>query len=174
MLFKLISFLLLIHIVGTNSYPFGFSSESNESDHVVLSKIKKDVDYRLSPFIIPQNYKIILTPYFNENPERKLTFDGEVAITLQIKKEVPEITIHSRELNFTNEQVVLRRTNDGKILNTLIESDPERDFMHVKSASSNKLPGGQYVLTITYVGLINNAGNGFHRSSYVNEKGEQM
>ncbi|KAK9511955.1 hypothetical protein O3M35_000511 [Rhynocoris fuscipes] len=123
-------------------------------------------DIRLIPFIWPGNF----------------TFNGDVTIIVNVTQETSNITLHATELAIL--QVNLSRISDNNLVTSSsstyvtdavedirnainidkTELEKEREFLIIYPDKS--LKPGQYKLSIKFVGILNNALNGFYRSSY--------
>lgn len=68
------------------------------------------LNYRLNTDILPLDYIIELTPYFNNETDKEaFTFDGSVKITLQATKaDVNTITLHKEDLNISEQILTLK------------------------------------------------------------------
>ncbi|XP_059049755.1 aminopeptidase N [Achroia grisella] len=118
-------------------------------------------DVRLPNNIKPDRYYIELTPYIFEG---NFTFHGKTSIVLTVKNDTQQVTFHSVELNFTS--IELFEQSEGKALKiTRRSEDVPRQFCIITLAETLKA-GQQYVLNITYTGILNDNLHGFYRSSY--------
>ncbi|XP_052753551.1 aminopeptidase N [Galleria mellonella] len=118
-------------------------------------------DVRLPTNIKPDRYYIKLTPYIYEGD---FTFDGETSIVLTVKNDTQQVTFHGVELKFHN--IELFEKSEGRALKiTRRTEDVPRQF-HILSLAETLKAGQQYVLNITYTGILNDNLHGFYRSSY--------
>lgn len=130
----------------------------------------ENVNYRLNTDIEPINYKIELTPHF-ENA----TFDGTVEIELRTAKtNVKDITLHQNGLNFgtkiltskpvfTNINGFAATRAVASIVGT--EYDDVTNIFNLK-LSSELEPNQTYILYFAYTGTLRTDMHGFYLSSY--------
>ncbi|XP_046962926.1 aminopeptidase N [Vanessa cardui] len=122
-------------------------------------------DVRLPTNIKPDRYYLKLTPYIFEG---NFTFDGEISVIITVKNKTNTVTFHGVELSF--HRIGLYKKEDGKeILITRRAVDVPRQF-HIISTAEPLIAGQQYVLNITYSGILNDNLHGFYRSSYEEKK----
>lgn len=127
------------------------------------SALVKDV--RLPTDIRPERYYLKLTPYIYEG---NFTFDGECSVIVSATNDTNKVTFHGVELTF--HKITMFALSDGKPV-TIIQrtEDLPRQF-HILILGETLKKGQQYVLNITYTGILNDNLHGFYRSSY-EEKG---
>ncbi|XP_014214816.1 glutamyl aminopeptidase-like [Copidosoma floridanum] len=101
----------------------------------------------MSSEIKPTNYKISITPHFDDkNSEKYLTFEGIAQIEFEVRKPTKEISIRSQKLFFKRENCTLKTAN-GKI----------------------------FLLNINYTGTISNETNtGIFRTFYYSEEYDEV
>lgn len=132
-----------------------------------------DPNYRLNTPIVPSEYQILITPYFATGDENEFTFDGTVSIQFTTTANTNQIKLHSEDLIYTSEDVVVVDYNTGSIiaLNTsnALEFNKIYTFAYI-NLQSNLETGVQYVLQIKYKGPIRTDLSGFYRNYYL-EKG---
>ncbi|XP_037296627.1 aminopeptidase N-like [Manduca sexta] len=122
-------------------------------------------DLRLPENVKPERYYLKITPYLIEG---NFTFDGEVSVVLTVLNETDQVVFHGVEL--TLHDVKLYGREDGRpVVITRRTEEPLRHF-HIVSLGQPLDTGKQYVLNISYTGILNDNLHGFYRSSY-EEKG---
>ncbi|XP_050343236.1 aminopeptidase N [Nymphalis io] len=122
-------------------------------------------DVRLPTNIKPDRYYLKLTPYIFEG---NFTFDGEISVVITVKNKTNTVTFHGVELSF--HRIELYKKEDGKeVTITRRAVDVPRQF-HIISTAETLIAGQQYVLNITYTGILNDNLHGFYRSSYEEKK----
>ncbi|KAJ0178640.1 hypothetical protein K1T71_005415 [Dendrolimus kikuchii] len=122
---------------------------------------------RLPTYVKPTRYYLKITPYIYEG---NFTFDGEVSIVLTVLNETEQITFHGVDLVLHD--VKLYGNEDGKqVIVTRRIEDPQRHFQTLYLAEM-LVVGKQYVLNISYTGILNDNLHGFYRSSY-EDKGDK-
>ncbi|CAH0605719.1 unnamed protein product [Chrysodeixis includens] len=145
------------------------TTESSKSviplDTTTHSPVPNVLNLWLPTYVRPEKYAIKITPYIYEG---NFTFDGEVTIDLGVHEETKEITFHGVELKIHDIKILAVEDEHMVYIVRHVE-DVERNF-HILNLGSSLEPGKQYILTITYTGLLNDNLHGFYRSSY-DEKG---
>ncbi|VVC90033.1 unnamed protein product, partial [Leptidea sinapis] len=122
-----------------------------------LNKIT-DVNLRLPTNVKPDRYFLKLTPYLFDG---NFTFDGELSIVITVKNDIDRVTFHGVELDF--HKIALHKKEDGRqIVITRRSEDVQKQFQILSTAESLKA-GQQYVLNITYTGILNDNLHGFYR-----------
>lgn len=116
----------------------------------------KRVSVRLSEYVAPKRYSIILFPNLS-----KFTFDGEVEISLDLIKPTKEITLHAAELKITS--AVLKYGSfevesqsisyNGKLETATMLFEKTIQVKEVK-------------LKLRFTGVLNDKMRGFYRSKY--------
>ncbi|XP_038223162.1 aminopeptidase N [Zerene cesonia] len=129
------------------------------------SEKNKVIDVRLPTNIKPERYYLKLTPYIFEG---NFTFDGEISIVLTVKNETDTVTFHGVELTF--QSIELFKKEDGKTIEILERREDVSKQFHILTTEETLKAGQQYVLNITYVGILNDNLHGFYRSSYEEKK----
>ncbi|XP_013184610.2 membrane alanyl aminopeptidase [Amyelois transitella] len=124
-----------------------------------------DTNYRLNTPIVPSNYRITVNPTFDTNDSRAFTFDGEVVITFTTTAPIDQIKFHSRDLNYTINDVELTPSINFAVTNPL-EFNTTYDFAFI-NLQSELAVGVAYTLRIVYTGPIRTDLNGFYRNFYV-------
>jgi puromycin-sensitive aminopeptidase len=118
-------------------------------------KTVKKKSVRLSPDIYPVSYKISVKPDFE-----KFTFEGSETITLTLKKQTSEITLHAIELEIRSASFI-----QGKI-----EQKPKISFNKKSETVTFKfktsIKKGEGKLQISFAGILNDKMRGFYRSRY--------
>ncbi|XP_037868658.1 aminopeptidase N [Bombyx mori] len=118
-------------------------------------------EFRLPQNVKPENYYLNITPFFLEN---NFTFQGEVTILLTVFNETNEIIFHGVDLVFRDLKLLTEK--DRRIIDILkTEEDKLRQF-HTVTVRDKLEVGMQYLLVISYSGVLNDDLHGFYRSSY--------
>ncbi|KAJ8727738.1 hypothetical protein PYW07_001857 [Mythimna separata] len=128
-----------------------------------------DTNYRLNTPIVPSEYQILITPYFETGDAKQFTFDGTVSIQFTTTNNTNQIKLHSQDLNFTPDNVAIAVYNSGNTiaLNAVngLEFNTNYTFAYINLVS-NLETGVEYVLQIRYTGPIRTDLNGFYRNFY--------
>ncbi|OLY81225.1 Aminopeptidase 1 [Smittium mucronatum] len=130
------------------------TSKLNE-DRVLLPKNSKPIHYDLN-----------LTPDLE-----KLTFSGQVEISLQILEESKELTLHSNELSINSVILVSDGKSDQINLSTLV-FDKKDDTVKIPLTHPVS-PSSKVSLKLSFSGELNDLMAGFYRSRYVNSEGQE-
>lgn len=138
----------------------------------ICAGVHAQENYRLPTAIVPSNYDIELTPYFTaEGQKLPFTFDGIVKITLRTTQaNLLEIILHSLNLEIVGlpTLVQISAPTNTIIVNNIIPYTVTQKI--TLSLAAAMIPNTDYLLTFNYIGQLNDAMNGFYRSSYT-EKG---
>lgn len=122
-------------------------------------------DVRLPNNIKPDRYYLKLTPYIFEG---NFTFDGEVSIVITVKNKTSKVTFHGVELFYHS--IKLYKQEDGKEIKIIKQTEDVPRQFQVVYTDEPLIAGQQYVLNITYTGVLNDNLHGFYRSSYEEKK----
>ncbi|XP_045494517.1 aminopeptidase N [Colias croceus] len=123
------------------------------------------IDVRLPSNIKPDRYYLKLTPYIFEG---NFTFDGEISVIITVRNETDTVTFHGVELTFIS--IELFKKEDGRPIKILQRREDVSKQFHILTTEETLKAGQQYVLNITYVGILNDNLHGFYRSSYEEKK----
>lgn len=118
-------------------------------------------DVRLPTNVKPDRYYLKLTPYIYEG---NFTFDGEISVVLTVKNDTQQVTFHGVELTF--DSIELFEKSDGRAIKIVRRTEDVPRQFHVLMLNETLKAGRQYVLNITYTGILNDNLHGFYRSSY--------
>uniref|UniRef100_A0A0C9QRU9 Aminopeptidase N n=1 Tax=Fopius arisanus TaxID=64838 RepID=A0A0C9QRU9_9HYME len=124
-------------------------------------------NYRLPTTVVPVNYNLSITPYFEE---RNFTFDGDVQIAVNIDHSTSIIVLHTNGLNVSDVRVY---SNTSEIL----------EYYHYKWNSvthkftiylaTTRSAGSILRVNIKYTGVLNRNMEGFYRSAYWDAAGNK-
>lgn len=145
------------------------STSSQSSKHFQeIEPFQEIIDYRLPTRVVPSNYDITITPYFDG--DKQFTFDGVVRITIRTSQpNVNEIVVHAHNLTIRENLNTLTEAKDPTSI--VITSRSKNDITQkytLTLASSMKI-NIDYVLEFYYSGNMNDDMRGFYRSSYVQD-----
>lgn len=111
----------------------------------------------------PLHYDVVLEPNFED-----FTFNGTVAIDVEIKEASKEVSINSLEIDVKETKLEI----DGKTL-TPVSSTYDEDIQTNSFTFGETLPeGAKATLAIKFVGILNDKMAGFYRSSYLDADGK--
>ena len=111
---------------------------------------------------VPHHYAITVTPNAD-----KLTFDGRVAIHLEVTKATRELTLSAADLSFAKASL---SSKGGSPLAAKISTDA--DAQTATFAFPRQLAPGTYTLTIDYSGEIHTQANGLFALDYKTIEGK--
>jgi aminopeptidase N len=112
---------------------------------------------------IPHHYAIMVTPH-----AQQLTFDGDVAIDLDVTKPMRELVLNAADMKLTS--ATLRTAKTGATLAAKITLDPKVETATLSFART--IAPGAYRLAIRYSGEIHTQANGFFALDYKNAEGK--
>lgn len=125
-------------------------------------------DYRLPTRVVPSNYEITITPYFDG--EKQFTFDGVVRITIRTSQiNVNEIILHAHDLTIRENLNTLTEAKDPTTIQITNRSRNAITQKYTLSLASAMKTNIDYVLEFFYSGNMNTEMKGFYRSSYVQD-----
>ncbi|RVE53196.1 hypothetical protein evm_002029 [Chilo suppressalis] len=119
-------------------------------------------DVRLPNNIKPDRYYLKLTPYIYEG---NFTFDGVISVVVTVKNDTKEVTFHGVELTFDSIKL-FEKAGDGREITVMTKTEDVPRQFHILKLNETLKAGKQYVLNITYTGILNDNLHGFYRSSY--------
>ena len=122
---------------------------------------KLTTNYRLPTSVKPTAYDIHLQPFFEENVEKKFTFEGKVIINLNIEKDTWEIVLHQFGLDIKTIQLNSEPIEDNN-------TDYNKTTQLLTIYPKNVLKANTTVkLQFDYSGHLRDDMRGFYRSYYV-------
>lgn len=141
-----------------------FSDLSSVSESDFYSK---NIQYRLPKNTKPIKYILQITTAVHQGEKK---FSGNVKIHFETLENSNHITLHNRQITI-NEVDLLNSSTSGIIeSNVPVSFRDEVDFLIIKP-SANLIKGEEYILKISYQGLLSDDNTGFYISSYVNKDG---
>ena len=146
-----------------------FHSLSSQFQEAIVATTSdgKSARMRLSNQIMPQRYKIFLTPFILKD---NFTFQGFVEIDINIiDQNVTNITLHSQGLNIFENTVKVINTETNEAFE-VIGFGYENATQFLTIYFSNNLPVNKIKLAIAYIGNLGENLVGFYRSSYFDEE----
>ncbi len=146
------------------SIPTSTSSQSIEQLQEI-EPFQETIDYRLPTRVVPSNYEITITPYFDH-----FTFDGSVRITIRTSQpNVNEIVLHVHDLTIREDMNTLTEAKDPTTIQITNRSRNAITQKYTLSLATVMKPNIDYVLEFFYAGNMNSEMKGFYRSSYVQD-----
>ncbi|XP_023949404.1 aminopeptidase N [Bicyclus anynana] len=158
--------LLVIPLSTENSKSVTLFESTTNTIETTTSDYDNSVkDVRLPTNIKPNKYFLKLTPYIFEG---NFTFDGEVSIIITVKNLTNTVTFHGVELSF--HKIELFKKVDGKEVKIVRKTEDVARQFHILRTAEDLIAGQQYVLNITFTGILNDNLHGFYRSMYEEKK----
>jgi puromycin-sensitive aminopeptidase len=117
--------------------------------------------YRLPRTVIPSRYAIVLEPDLDAG-----TFRGSEDITVSVTEPVTEIALNAKELEVASATL---RAGDRSVSIDKILFDPETERMTLALAETAE--PGEWTLTLTFAGALNDRLTGLYRSTFVDDEG---
>ena len=117
---------------------------------------------QLPDYIKPQKYDMTIEPDLN-----KFDFTGNISIDIKIDIAIDTITLNSSELEINSCQL---SSKHGQVLSIkLISEDKDSETISIKC--EQEISPGNYILFISYKGILNDKLRGFYRSQYKDSNG---
>jgi aminopeptidase N len=148
------------------SIPMPFREEIPADEVVPFAPYRDDMDgkdYRLPNNTIPLRYDVSLTTNVHRG---EAAFTGSVRIRIQAVENTNLITIETVQV-FSNPD-----TTSNLIPSTYAFVE-DLEFLRI-TLTNQLVSSQQYLVVITYRGLLRDDNMGFYRSTYKNEKGETV
>lgn len=164
--------------LDTNNHHQQFAANNQPLDHNnrtmsaetplrIVSKVLAQLGWRLPKAVRPVRYDLHIHPNFTTQ-----RFAGRVAIQLQVNEPTDFIAVHANRLTVTDTQlqrlVPSDAGGDGRPQNVSIaQTFAQPQFEYWVTEPTERLPAGEYVLTLQYNGSLTDKIVGFYQSSYV-------
>ena len=128
---------------------------------------------RLPSSIIPSDYDISLHPNLTN-----FGFIGNVTIQIKVLRDTNFIVFHARDLNFSHYELVtlnndkrsLNNDQTVEIVKTLHYPRHQQVYLELEH---NLREGKEYLLKLSFSGMLSDNMAGFYKSSYTTSKGER-
>jgi puromycin-sensitive aminopeptidase len=116
--------------------------------------------HRLPRTVVPSRYDLRLEPDL-----ANATFDGTVAITVDVKEATDTIVLNAIELEVTSADISVQG-GERQPVSILLDADTERCTL-----SGQSFPVGPAVVYFTFSGILNDKLRGFYRSTFIDAEG---
>ena len=136
----------------------GFSAPAAHVDTVDPS-----VPTQLPRTAIPHHYAITVTPH-----AERLTFDGSVAIDLEVIKPTTQLVLNAAEMSISSARLEPAKGGAALIGHVTLDAKAETATL----TFPRTLPTGSYRLTLAYAGKIHTQANGLFALDYKNAEGK--
>ena len=118
--------------------------------------------YRLPRTVVPSRYDLTLEPDLDAG-----TFDGTVAVAIEVVEPVTEIVLNANELRLSEATLSAADGRTIEVSKIRTDDDAERATLDLAETAE---PGG-WTLTISFRGELNPRLTGFYRSTFQDEDG---
>jgi aminopeptidase N len=125
--------------------------------------------YRLPNNTVPEAYDITLTTRVDN---ADFIFNGNVRISILATEATSLITLHHRQLTIVD--VRLWTITSQEVSVGAFSYNPDLEFLEIPVNVGGLTAGTRYILEINYIGTLREDNNGFYRSSYRNDNGDQI
>ncbi|XP_069952147.1 aminopeptidase N [Cherax quadricarinatus] len=137
----------------------------------IFAREKEEVDIRLPKTLKPLHYVVKLQPFINGN----FSIMGYVEVEIEVIEPTSNITLHIADIITKNEtiKVVPSDNVDGpgvEVKQNLYDND--RNF-YIGVLGEELELGKKYILSMEFVGYLNDELRGFYRSTYTDEDGNK-
>lgn len=130
----------------------------------------EDITYRLPNNSLPIKYDLWIK---TDVDKEDFNFQGRVKIHLRIVEATDVITLHYRQIEIDNVDL-LSVTEEAIIENNLdFAHDEVYEFLKI-TLPSQQQPDDELILDISYHGILREDGTGFYRASYTTKDGVQV
>lgn len=144
------------------------TSSQSSKQFQEIEPFQETLDYRLPTRVVPSNYDITITPYFDG--EKQFTFDGVVRITIRTSQtNVNEIVVHVHDLTIRENLNTLKEAKDPTTITITNRSKNAITQKYTLSLASAMKTNIDYVLEFYYTGNMNTEMKGFYRTSYIQD-----
>ena len=147
-------------LLATAVLAFAAPMQAAPAQHV--DTVDPGVPTQLPRTAVPHHYAITITPHAD-----KLTFDGTVAIDLDVVKPTTSIVLNAASLTFA------KATLSGRGAPVAANVASDADAQTATFDFGRMIAPGPYRLTIDYSGKINTQANGLFALDYKNPEGVQ-
>lgn len=158
---------IFVTLVSITGLPTSNSFQSTKQLQEI-EPFQEIIDYRLPTRVVPSNYDLTITPYFEG--EKQFTFDGVVRITIRTSQtNVSEIVVHAHELTIRENMNTLIEAKDPTSIAITSRSQNVITQKYTLTLASAMKPNIDYLLEFYYSGIMNSEMKGFYRSWYIQD-----
>uniref|UniRef100_A0A1I8NMG2 Aminopeptidase n=1 Tax=Stomoxys calcitrans TaxID=35570 RepID=A0A1I8NMG2_STOCA len=127
-------------------------------------------DYRLPTSLQPDSYTLKIVTHLEKEYEENSTFNGEVAVNIQVLEDTKSITLHARNLNVSESSIELKSHKDDDFKQCIeeIETVKELDFFVIHLCHP-LFRGLSFELKMSYIGTFTQDMRGYYISKYNDE-----
>lgn len=145
--------------------------EDIRSESIETFQDQAGVSYRLPNNTRPISYDVDLTTHIHTQTD--FNFTGKVAIRISVIESSNTITLHQRQLTIGAYDLTLASAPQTKIPLNDVSYNAETEFLSFTLTTGNLVVNSEYILTISYSGILRTDQAGFYRSSYIADDGSR-
>ncbi|XP_045117616.1 aminopeptidase N-like [Portunus trituberculatus] len=148
----------------TTNRPSSTTTITSTTTTTTTAPEKDKIDVRLPRALRPLHYLVRLQPLINGN----FSILGYVEVEMEVLQATSNITLHIRDIITYNDTVKVIRADDpsGPGMTIVAQQyDSELEF-YVAHLKESLQPGNKYILSMHFIGLLNDIMRGFSRFSY--------
>lgn len=154
-------------IASGNDFPI-----TKRVEDVEVRQDENGRSYRLPNDTVPETYDITLTTRIDN---ANFIFNGNVRIGILAREATQLITLHHRQLTIVDVHLWTTANPPQEIAVGDYRYDPVVEFLEIPvTLLPGLVAGTRYVLSIDYTGTLRQDDNGFYRSSYRDDSGQQI
>ena len=164
------NYFLPVFLLVTVAHGISLSKNVNIAKNIEPDVLADSINYRLpEKNVKPIHYKIRLEPNIVKD---NFTFTGESNILIENAEEfLTTIVLHAKNLTIIGKITLLMENGTNTFQTVTPTLDSKTDFLTLTLMIG--IVPGKYILNLHYTGLLHDDMNGFYRSSYKNDKGEE-
>ncbi|XP_069952146.1 aminopeptidase N [Cherax quadricarinatus] len=135
----------------------------------IVARDKDEIDIRLPKTLKPLHYVVKLQPFINGN----FSIEGYVEVEIEVIEPTSNITLHIADIITKNETIKVVPSDDVEGPGVEVKQnlyDKDRNF-YIGVLGEELELGKRYILSMEFVGLLNDQLIGFYRSTYTDEDG---
>lgn len=156
---------ILVTVVSVFALAGSFPLET-EVEEFRIAEVATATSYRLPNNTRPIRYDISFTTHVHNAGQRDFT--GVVRIRIEVLETSSSITIHQRHLTIARVDLFSGATPPVPVQENIpFTENPAREFVIIPTVAPMQA-GQQFVLQVTYSGLLRDFDQGLYRSSYMN------
>ncbi|XP_027211538.2 aminopeptidase N [Penaeus vannamei] len=144
-------------------------SQPTTTDIPVTTREKADLGIRLPGSLKPLHYLVKLQPFINGN----LSVFGYMEVEMEVLEPTSNITLHMADIITKNDTIKLHtavQTPGRDLWIKKHEYDHGRQF-YIAHLTRELQKGRKYVLSMEFLGYLNDKLHGFYRSTYMDDDG---
>ncbi|MGN2243323.1 M1 family metallopeptidase [Frateuria sp. GZRR33] len=146
---------ICLALAGLSMAPLGVASAAEV----------REATTQLPRGVVPSHYDVAVTPHAD-----KLSFDGQVTITLTVTKPTSSITLNAADLTFSKASLTAEK---GEMAFAAPKIAVDEKAQTAAFTFDHPIPAGTYRLAMTYTGKIGTQANGIFALDYDTKAGKK-